>query len=214
MENLIKQSMLDSLVIKVFGELVSEYQNTDKILSAELEAKTLSVVKVVGVQVNGVCTRIDKPLTLVLPGKGGDPDSCGFDDSDNIKMWNVKRGTLASKIDISSGNIEQLLPQELLGAIDAGIKIKNVKYKDGKLTGRIEIWVKVGVKVSFAENFSIDTGIGDWITVTGFDLDIADVKVQVKLVSLNKACARIKACIDLPWPIGEQCAKATQCVTF
>ena len=214
MEKLIKQSMLDSLIVKVFGEPVSEHQNTDKILTAELDSKTLTIVNVTGVQVNGVCTRIEKPLTLVLPGKGANPDSCGFEDSPSVKMWSVKKGTLASKIEITSGNVEQLLPQDLLGVIDAGVNIKNIKYKNGTLSGRIEIWVKVGAKISFAENFSIETGIGDWITVTGFDLDIADIKVQVKLVSLHKACARIKACIDLPWPVGEQCAKATECIKF
>ncbi|QMU66116.1 MAG: AAA family ATPase [Flavobacteriaceae bacterium] len=154
-----------------------------------------------------------KPLTLVLPGKGQLPDSCGFEGSETIKMWSVRKGTMASKIDLTSGKVEELLPSGLRGLIGAGIKIKNVTYENGELKGRIEVWVKVGVKISHGENFSINTGLGSWVTITGFDLGIADVKVQVKLDNINKVCARIKACADFPWPI-EQCAKATHCVNF
>lgn len=214
MEKLIEQSMLDILLIKVFGEKISEYSNSEEVLSNELGTKMLSIVNVSGIQFNGICMRIQKPLTLVLPGKGSLPDSCGFESSKTIKMWSVRKGTVASKIDLSSGKIEELLPSELRGLIDAGIKIKNVTYKNGKLKGRIEVWVKVGVKISHGENFSIDTGLGSWVTITGFDLGVADVKVQVKLDSINKVCARLKACADFPWPIGEQCAKATHCIKF
>ena len=129
-------------------------------------------------------------------------------------MWQIRKDQVSSKLQLTSGTIEDLLTDELKGLIDAGIKIKNVSYSNGKLKGRIEIWVKVGVTIREAIEFSIDAGLSQWITITGFDIGIADIKVQVKLDSLHKICGRLEACADFPWPIGEQCAKATECIEF
>lgn len=216
MEKLINQSMLDSLTIKIFGEPISEYKNSEDFLIEESGQKEVVIAKVHGVKINGFCRKFDKPPILVLFGKGIDAQGCGFENTGGIKMWTIRKDMLASRINVESGKVLDIISQDIetKGLIDAGIKIKNVKYENGKLSGRVEIWVKVGVKVSHAENFSIDTGLGSWVTIAGFDLGIADVAVQVKLDSLHKVCARLKACADFPWPIGKQCARATHCIDF
>ena len=192
--------MVEALTIKVFGEPVSDFNSADKTVEKEL-GRSFTIVKVYGVQLNGTCTRMENPVLLVLPGKGLPAEGCGFDESANLKMWQVKKDTLATKINVVSAPVTALLDEKSIQGIGISVRLENVRHENGKVTGTVRFEIDAGIgRINHGVDFSIDTNIGNWITIWNTEIvpGLLKGEVKVRISSLNKICARVEASAKLP----------------
>lgn len=216
MQELIEKSISEALTVKVFGEIVSNFKTSDVSISSEY-GKSLTIVRVHGVQVNGTCTRIENPLTIVLPGEGSDPDSCGFEKDGPIRMWQVKKDLMATRITLDTAPLESFIEEgEAVKGIGISVRLENVRNENGKIKGTVRFEIDAGVgRINTGVDFSIDANVGGWITVWSSDIvpEVMKGAVKVKLSSLDKICARVEGSAKLPdicrdrWGIPYPCFK-------
>lgn len=193
MEKLFNEKLLDTFMVKVFGEVVSNLNLTgDKDLpSLSKFDKNSSLVRVVGFKAAGACVRLDKPKLLVLPGKGEPADDCGFE-GDIIKMWKVQKDFSTLGLEINPVTINELVALDLKGDISLSVKLRDTSYKNGTLTGTIKVEAEVFF-ITLTHNIPVKVKInqGGEIQIYQQNVNGFLITATVSLKTLNKACARV-----------------------
>jgi len=186
MENLIKESLLNNLQVKVFGNVVSDVKldlTNEKSAALGQFGVNPVIVQVIGAKVQGLCIRLDKPKILVLPNNGVAADDCGFES--DVKMWILEKGFETSSIEISNFNVDDLSSKKVID-----ITIKSIKYENGRLTGKAQVEINILIKYSQEVRFNVEIIANDgWLPVTSIDLAGYQIAIEAKVDS-SKGCLR------------------------
>lgn len=202
MENLITEQLQNNFVVKVFGEAYSVLSlNLDKDSSPILKqfGKTPTIVKVVGIKTFGACIKLDKPKYILLPGNGENPDDCGFEDNNKVKMWEIDRDFDSLSVETNPISISDLATANSINSVDISVRLGGARYSEGVFTGNVTTSIVVyGISIPVpAIPIRVTIGIGGNSTVYNQTFPIAGgsltIKVKLKLRSANRACAVVEA---------------------
>jgi hypothetical protein len=90
-------------------------------------------------------------------------------------------------------------------AIETYIKLKDASFSNGHLKLRVE-W-KIG---PYSDHYSVDEKLkmNRWIKVHKSE----PVSVFVRIKSNNEVCGKVKAKVDMPWPIDDIETQVSKCI--
>lgn len=195
MEKIFEEYLKDNFVVEVFGEPYSSFNlklDKEKLPIPKDFEGSLSLVKVLGFKYMGACLKLSEPKLLLLPGAGGTPTGCGFEEGKNVKMWKVGKDYTTLDLSVNRINILDVVESEGEKRASLSVKIKDPQYSSGVFTGKIQIKIDLGV-FRITENIPIRVTIveGGEVVVFNENVSGADIVITLKLPALNKACANV-----------------------
>jgi hypothetical protein len=214
-------SFLDSvnstLSVRIFGNLADDLtlapqKGSD--LGKVYGSDELLFARIVGAQVSGMCFALPRPIFLIVPGKGDDPQGCSqFGDKTKYRMWSFPKGEPVVSLIHNVGSVEDAVGSGLKPFVDiqADFHFHDVSLNGTVLTANLRSYLKIHQSIPWPgsdiniviidrdDRFTIDFSSVPCITV--FSIGVASAQVCYH-PNPNRICGEVVVGIDLPWPIG------------